>query len=93
MPELIGQVLNRRYRVESGLGRGGMAEVFKVWDQERAVHLALKLLRDDMSEDPVFFKKVYTRSPNPGPSPTSKHCSLFWYGTGRGTGFLLDGIY
>lgn len=36
---------------------GGMAEVFKVWDQERATYLALKLLREDMAEDPVFLRR------------------------------------
>jgi len=57
MSELVGQVLNRRYRVEASLGRGSMAEVYKVWDEERATYLALKLLREDLAQDPVFIRR------------------------------------
>lgn len=57
MTNLVGQILKGRYRVESSLGRGGMAEVFKVWDTERATYLALKLLRDDIAEDKVFLRR------------------------------------
>lgn len=57
MAELEGVVLNNRYRVEKMLGRGGMAEVYKVWDSRRATHLALKLLREDMAQDSVFLRR------------------------------------
>ena len=35
MPNLIGRTLGKRYYVREPLGRGGMAEVYKVWDAER----------------------------------------------------------
>ena len=54
MSDLIGQVFLNRYRVDSFVGRGGMAEVYKVWDQERLIHLALKVLRDDLALDVMF---------------------------------------
>lgn len=57
MSELIGRVLRERYRVETSLGRGGMAEVFKVWDNERATYLALKLLREDLAQDRIFLRR------------------------------------
>jgi serine/threonine protein kinase len=57
MSELVGRLLNRRYRMEASLGRGGMAEVYKVWDEERATYLALKLLREDLAEDQVFLRR------------------------------------
>ena len=57
MEKLIGKILNDRYRVESSVGRGGMAEVYKVWDQKRAVFLAMKLLREDLAEDKIFLRR------------------------------------
>jgi serine/threonine protein kinase len=34
-----------------------MAEVYRVWDEDRASYLALKLLRDDLAEDRVFLRR------------------------------------
>jgi eukaryotic-like serine/threonine-protein kinase len=57
MESLINQILSNRYRIESSLGRGGMAEVFKAWDQERATYLALKVLRQDLAQDTIFLRR------------------------------------
>jgi serine/threonine protein kinase len=54
---LIGQTLLGRYRVDAFIGRGGMAEVYKVWDTKRAVPLAMKLLREDLAEDKIFLRR------------------------------------
>lgn len=60
MSDLTGRTIARRYLVESFLGKGGMAEVHKVWDQERSVHLAMKILHADLAEDKVFLRR-FTR--------------------------------
>jgi tRNA A-37 threonylcarbamoyl transferase component Bud32 len=57
MPNIIGQTLAQRYRVDEFVGRGGMAEVYKVWDSTRAVYLAMKLLREDLAEDKIFLRR------------------------------------
>lgn len=57
MSELVGKVLGGRYRVDAFLGHGGMADVYKVWDQQRAVFLAIKVLRSEISEDVVFLRR------------------------------------
>ena len=57
MPNLIGLTLSQRYRIEESLGRGGMAEVFKAWDLQRATYLAVKVLREDLSRDLVFLNR------------------------------------
>ena len=54
---LIGKTLKNRYQVVESLGRGGMAEVYKVYDSQRAVHLAMKILRQDIAQDPVFLRR------------------------------------
>jgi serine/threonine protein kinase len=57
MSNLIGQTLLQRYRVESSLGRGAMADVYKVWDEQRAAYLAMKLLREDLALDTIFLRR------------------------------------
>ena len=57
MPDLTGETLNNRYHIVTLLGRGGMAEVYQAWDQQRSVYLAMKLLRGDLSEDRVFLRR------------------------------------
>jgi len=57
MPDLTGKTLLNRYNVLELIGRGGMAEVYKIWDDERATELALKLLREDLAQDPVFLRR------------------------------------
>ena len=57
MEELTGRVIGGRYRVESFEGHGGMANVYKVWDQQRAAYLAMKVLHSDLAEDRVFLRR------------------------------------
>ena len=57
MQNFIGTVLANRYRVESVLGRGGMAEVYKVWDLQRSTYLAVKVLNEDLAIDRVFIRR------------------------------------
>ena len=57
MDNLIGKIIAERYRVESFLGKGGMAEVYKVWDQKRSVYLAMKILHANLAEDIVFLRR------------------------------------
>lgn len=54
MNELIGQVISERYHVEAFLGKGGMADVFKVWDRVRSSHLAMKILNPKLAQDAEF---------------------------------------
>jgi hypothetical protein len=60
MPDLTGQTLLRRYRVDAFIGRGGMAEVYRAWDEKRSVHVALKVLNEDLAADYVFLRR-FTR--------------------------------
>lgn len=59
-----GMLLGNRYRIEKSLGRGGMAEVYKVWDTQRGVALAMKVLREDLAEDIVFLRRFEREAKN-----------------------------
>lgn len=54
---ITGQILLNRYRVDSFIASGGMATVFRVWDIQRSVPLAMKMLHADLAEDPSIFKR------------------------------------
>ncbi|GEM_PF-3180222 len=57
MDSLLGKTLKNRYRIDGFLGRGGMADVYKVWDTQRGIYLALKVLREDLAEDKIFLRR------------------------------------
>jgi serine/threonine protein kinase len=64
MSKLVGHVIAGRYRVDEFLGRGGMAEVYKVWDQQRATWLAMKVLHESLAEDKVFLRRFRREATN-----------------------------
>ncbi len=47
----LGKVLDDRYKIESVVGIGGMAVVYKAYDQRLMRDVALKVLRDDVAMD------------------------------------------
>ncbi|MBT7190599.1 MAG: serine/threonine protein kinase [Anaerolineae bacterium] len=63
MPNLTHKTLLNRYNVQEFLGRGGMAEVYKVWDSQRITYLAMKVLLEDFALDRVFTRR-FTREAN-----------------------------
>jgi serine/threonine protein kinase len=64
MSKLVGHVIAGRYRVDEFLGRGAMAEVYKVWDQQRATWLAMKVLHESLAEDNVFLRRFRREAAN-----------------------------
>ena len=57
MKNLIGSTLLNQFRVETFLAAGGMGSVFKVWDLKRNVYLAMKVLQEDLADDPVVLRR------------------------------------
>ncbi len=57
MSDLTGKIIAGRYRVDEFIGRGGMAEVYKVWDTRRSTTLAMKLIHADLALDRAFLRR------------------------------------
>jgi serine/threonine protein kinase len=57
MINLIGRVLHNRFRVDAFVASGGMSVVYRVWDLERNVPLAMKVLHLDLQDDPSITKR------------------------------------
>lgn len=58
----LGKILDERYKIESVVGIGGMAVVYKAYDQQEDRYVALKVLRDDVAMDAESrrqFRKEY----------------------------------
>ncbi len=52
-----GSVLRNRYEILDTIGRGGMADVYLAFDRRRMVKVAIKVLREDLAEDPDFVRR------------------------------------
>ena len=55
--DLIGRTVGGRYRFEELLGEGTFARVFRVYDTDRRVSLAAKVLRSDIAQEPAFLER------------------------------------
>ena len=54
---MIGKILNDRYKIIELIGRGGMAYVYKAQDLKLNRYVAVKILREEYTENEQFIKK------------------------------------
>src|SRR5262245_45786017 len=50
-------ILDGRYRLERCIGVGGMATVYRAWDEELHRHVAVKMLHASRAADPTFVER------------------------------------
>lgn len=63
-PKLIHRILLERYRVDEFIAAGGMGAVYRVYDLERNAPLAMKILHDDLADDPAFVRRFEREAKN-----------------------------
>ncbi len=57
---MIGKVLNERYRIDSKIGSGGMADVYCAYDSAEDRVVAVKVLKQEYCDDPQYLRR-FTR--------------------------------
>ncbi len=57
----LGQSFGTRYRIDKLLGFGGMGAVYKAWDNELDIPVALKVIRPEVAQDPVMARQLDKR--------------------------------
>ena len=60
-PLEIGQQFGSRYHILKQLGIGGMGAVYQAWDSELEVAVALKVIRPEVTRDPVAAQDIERR--------------------------------
>ena len=60
-PIETGQAFGTRYHIISVLGVGGMGAVYKAWDEELGVLVALKVVRPEIAADPIASSEIERR--------------------------------
>lgn len=54
---MIGETLGGRYRIDSLIGSGGMANVYKAYDEQEARVVAVKMLKEENRDDAEFVRR------------------------------------
>jgi tetratricopeptide (TPR) repeat protein/tRNA A-37 threonylcarbamoyl transferase component Bud32 len=60
-PLAIGARFGTRYRIDALLGFGGMGAVYKAWDTELEIPVALKVIRPEVARDPTLADQLDRR--------------------------------
>jgi eukaryotic-like serine/threonine-protein kinase len=86
-PDLTGQILDRRFRVDGLLGRGGMGTVWRVQHVESLQWLALKTIEPDLAANPEAIDR-FLREARAAGALSSRHVTRI---VDAQTGHVHDG--
>jgi serine/threonine-protein kinase len=83
-----GDVIDKRYRLESELGRGGHGLVFRAFDNEQGIEVALKILNQAISDDPQYTVRLWREAQSLAALWGSSVVRVYGFGTDEENGFV-----
>ena len=87
MKLIEGQLIHRRYRLDSRLAQGGMGEVWKGYDIQLGREVAIKALRSDMTNAEAKLRRLRAEAHNSANLAHPNIAALFEYYEHDGIGF------
>ncbi|MCJ7673141.1 MAG: Stk1 family PASTA domain-containing Ser/Thr kinase [Acidimicrobiia bacterium] len=85
----VGEVLVKRYAIESSIARGGMADVFLARDQQLDRQVAVKVLFPEFARDPSFVERFRREAQHAAMLNHPNIVSVYDYGQQGGTYFIV----
>ena len=89
MKLIEGQLIHRRYRLDSRLAQGGMGEVWKGYDIQLGREVAIKALRSDVTNAEAKLRRLRAEAHNSANLAHPNIAALFEYYEHDGIGFLI----
>ena len=89
MKLIEGQLIHRRYRLDSRLAQGGMGEVWKGYDIQLGRPVAIKALRRDTSDTEAKLRRLRAEAHNSANLAHPNIAALFEYSEHDGIVFLI----
>jgi len=86
---LVGDVVDGRYEIISRAGRGGMATVYKALDRRLDRTVAVKIMRDDLDDDPEYAKRFDSEARAVANLSSANIVSVFDQGVDRGRPYIV----
>ncbi|MCL2489654.1 MAG: Stk1 family PASTA domain-containing Ser/Thr kinase [Propionibacteriaceae bacterium] len=86
---LVGDVVDGRYEIISRAGRGGMATVYRALDRRLDRIVAVKIMRDDLDDDPEFAKRFDSEARAVANLSSAHIVSVFDQGVDRGRPYIV----
>jgi len=86
---LVGDVVDGRYEIISRAGRGGMATVYQAKDRRLDRTVAVKIMRDDLDDDPEYAKRFDSEARAVANLSSANIVSVFDQGVDRGRPYIV----
>lgn len=83
-----GDIIDSRYRLEGEIGRGAHGLVFEAWDNEQGFNVALKILNQEIADDPQYAVRLWREAQSLQALFGTSVVRVFGFGTDAAQGFV-----
>lgn len=90
LPAQKGALIGGRYILRNPIGQGGMATVYLAYDQQTGLNVAVKLMRDELSDDLQFIRRFATEARSAATLDHPNIVRVLDYGEDQGLRYIVQ---